>query len=182
MTKCQRVRRATTRAVLRLAPTRLGPHRPGGRLVPVLRRARAAAVRPHGHGLRPGRFAGWLWGRLGCRGVARDAGSATVELAVSLPALVLLLFAGLTAISAVRTQLECVDAAREAARAAARGESGVVAGSRVAPEGASIGVSTGTDTVSSTVSVRFTPFGGGLPGFDIGATAVAALEPGGGGG
>src|ERR1700730_9449154 len=46
------------------------------------------------------------------RGLRGDRGSATVELAASLPALMLLLFAGLTAISAVRTQLQCYDAAR----------------------------------------------------------------------
>jgi Flp pilus assembly protein TadG len=110
-----------------------------------------------------------------------DAGSATVELAVSLPALVLMLFAALTAIMAVRTQLECVDAAREAARSAARGESGTAAGARVAPDGASVDVSVGSDTVRTTVSVRLNPLGGRLPGFDITATAVAAMEPGGAG-
>jgi hypothetical protein len=110
-----------------------------------------------------------------------DAGSATVELAVSLPALVLMLFAALTAIMAVRTQLECVDAAREAARSAARGESGTAAGARVAPDGASVDVSVGSDTVRTTVSVRLNPLGGRLPGLDITATAVAAMEPGGAG-
>ncbi len=49
-----------------------------------------------------------------------DRGSVTAELAVALPALVLLLLAGLTAVQAVTVQLRCVDAAREAARAAAR--------------------------------------------------------------
>jgi Flp pilus assembly protein TadG len=107
----------------------------------------------------------------------RDAGSATVELAVSLPALALLLFASLTAIVAVRTQLQCLDAAREAARAAARGESGTAAGMRVAPDGASIGVSTTAAEVHTIVRVRLNPLGGRLPGFDISETAVAALEP-----
>ena len=64
----------------------------------------------------------WAWRRPTTRAPgSRDRGSTTVELAMSLPALVLLMLAGLTAVSAVRTQLECVDAAREAARAVARG-------------------------------------------------------------
>ncbi len=107
-----------------------------------------------------------------------DAGSATVELAASLPALLLLIFAGLTAVMAVRTQLQCVDAAREAVRAAARGEPGAPAGLRVAPAGAVVAVSTGADTVRSTVRVRVSPLGGRLPGFTVSASAVAALEPG----
>ena len=51
-----------------------------------------------------------------------DGGMATAELAVVLPVLVLLVAAGLTAISVLLAQLRCVDGAREAARAAARGE------------------------------------------------------------
>lgn len=107
-----------------------------------------------------------------------DRGSATVELAVSLPALVLLLFAALTAVVAVRVQGECVDAAREAARAEARGEPGEPAGRRVAPDGASVSVVIDGDTARATVRVRIQPLGGRLPGFEIGATAVAAMEPG----
>lgn len=122
---------------------------------------------------RSGRAASGRWG-------GRDEGSATVELAASLPALVLLLFAALAAVTAVRTQVQCVDAAREAARAAARGESGVAAGARVAPAGSSVEVSAGSDTVRATVSVWFSPLGGDLPGLGISATSVAAIEPGGG--
>lgn len=101
----------------------------------------------------------------------RDVGSATAELAVCLPALVLLLATGLMGLTAMRTQIECVDVAREAARAAARGDP-------VAPgmPGASVMVSTDGDVVRATVVVRFSP-GGGLPGFDITATSVAAVEP-----
>jgi len=111
-------------------------------------------------------------------GRVRDEGSATAELAVSLPALVLMVFTALTAVTAVRTQLECVDAAREAARAAARGESGIPAGARVAPNGASVSVADSGDTVRATVRVRVHPLGGRLPGIDVNATAVAAVEPG----
>jgi hypothetical protein len=99
-------------------------------------------------------------------------------LAVSLPALILLLVVGLTAVAAVRTQLECLDAAREAVRAAARGDPGVTAGARVAPPGADVTVVNRGDTVAATVRVRVHPFGGWAPGVDVDATAVAAVEPG----
>ena len=108
-------------------------------------------------------------GRSGQRG---DSGSATAELAASLPALVLLLVVGVSALTAVRTQIECVDAAREVARAAARGEP---AATRM-PD-AAVTVTSDGDLVSPSVVVRWNPLGGGLPGFDITATSVAALEP-----
>jgi hypothetical protein len=54
--------------------------------------------------------------------VSRDRGSATAELAVSLPALVLLLLVGVLAIVAVTTKLGCVSVARDAALSIARGE------------------------------------------------------------
>jgi hypothetical protein len=54
--------------------------------------------------------------------VKRDRGSATVELAVALPAVVLLLVAGLTAVAAVTFKLGCVATARDNALAVARGE------------------------------------------------------------
>jgi hypothetical protein len=97
---------------------------------------------------------------------------------VSLPALVLMVFLALTAVVAVRTQLECVDAAREAARAQARGEPGEAAGRRVAPRGAFVRVTTEGDTVRASVAARVRPLGGRLPGFDIRAEATALIEPG----
>jgi Flp pilus assembly protein TadG len=112
------------------------------------------------------------------RWIGPDRGSATAELAVCLPALVLLLLVGLTAVTAVRTQLECLDAARDAALAAARGESGVAAGIRVAPAGATVNVASQGDSVTATVKARVRPLGGWAPGFDVAATAVAAIEPG----
>lgn len=108
---------------------------------------------------------------------ASDRGSATAELAVSLPALMLMIYAALASVGAVRTQLECVDAAREAARAEARGEPGEAAGRRVAPDGAVIVLSGNGDTVTAAVTVTVHPVGGALPGFTVGATAVAAREP-----
>jgi Flp pilus assembly protein TadG len=108
---------------------------------------------------------------------ARERGSATVELAVALPVIVLLLLAGLSAVDAVATKMRCVDAAREAARAEARGEPGTAAGQRAAPGGASVQVGGSTDTVTATVAATVRPFGRGLPGVTVTATAVAAREP-----
>lgn len=54
--------------------------------------------------------------------MSRDRGSATAELAVSLPALVLLLMVGVLAITAVTTKLGCVSAARDMALSLARGQ------------------------------------------------------------
>lgn len=102
----------------------------------------------------------------------------TAELAVGLPALVVLLLAALTAVSAVVTKLECVDAAREAARAAARGEPGEAAGRRVAPDGAVVTVASDGELVRATVSSRVRPLGPYLPGIQVTAAAVAEREPG----
>ena len=121
-------------------------------------------------GRRPGRD--WRSGR--DRRARRDRGSFTAEMAAGLPALMLLLFAGLTAVNAVTTKAQCVDAAREAALAAARGEGGVEAGHRVAPAGAAVSIAMAGDTVVATVRA----VGGGLPGTSVTATAVAAVEPG----
>ncbi|HET9517892.1 MAG TPA: TadE family type IV pilus minor pilin [Actinoplanes sp.] len=106
-----------------------------------------------------------------------DRGYFTAELAAGLPALLLLLLAGLTAVAAVTTNGQCVDAAREGAIAAARGEPGVPAASRVAPDGASIDVATGSDTATVTVEAPVRVLGGVLPRLTVSARAVAALEP-----
>ncbi|MEV6523362.1 TadE family type IV pilus minor pilin [Longispora sp. NPDC051575] len=114
------------------------------------------------------------------RGRARldgDAGSATVELAACLPAMVLLLLAGMTAVMAVVGQVRCVDAAREAARAQARGSDGVLAGRRAAPE-AAVSVTQSGESVRARVVLVVRPFGLRLPGVTVSADAVAAREPG----
>jgi hypothetical protein len=109
---------------------------------------------------------------------AGDRGSVTVELAVALPAIMILLLTGLAAVNALATNMRCVDAAREAARAEARGEPGVAAGQRAAPAGANVSVTATGDTVTATVLAVTHPLGGRLPGFTVVATAVAAREPG----
>lgn len=107
-----------------------------------------------------------------------ERGSATVELAVGLVAVVLVLLSTMTGVSAVVTRLECVDAARQAARAEARGESGETAGRRAAPAGASVVVTVDGDLVRATVRSRSRALGGLVPQLSVSATAVAQREPG----
>lgn len=113
-----------------------------------------------------------------CRGGRHERGSFTAELAAGLPALMLLLFAGLTAVSAVTTKAQCVDAAREAALAAARGEPGVAAGERIGPSGATVSVTVDGDVVVATVRTSVRALGARLPSSTVTASATAALEPG----
>lgn len=104
----------------------------------------------------------------------RDRGSFTAELAAGLPALVLLLLAGLTAVSAVTVKGQCVDAAREAALATARGEP---APARFAPPGAAVRVDVDGDVVTARVSAPVRLLGAHLPAITVEGTAVAAREP-----
>lgn len=112
----------------------------------------------------------------------RDRGSFTVELAVGLPALLLMLFAGLSAVAAVTTQARCIDAAREGALHQARGGQGAEAAARIAPPGATIDVGAGApgvaDTVTVTVRAAVPLIGAALPDVTVSAQAVAAREPG----
>lgn len=107
-----------------------------------------------------------------------DRGAATAELAAGLPVVVLLLLFGLSAVGAVTTRLQCVDAAREAARVAARGGDGVAAGRAAAPADAEVSLVAGDDTVVATVRSPVPMLGVRLPGLTVNATAVAAREPG----
>ncbi|XTZ18893.1 TadE family type IV pilus minor pilin [Micromonospora echinospora] len=99
-------------------------------------------------------------------------------MAAGLPALMLLLLAGLTVVSAATTKATCLDAAREAALAASRGESGSAAAVRVAPPGADIVVQVGQERVTVTVRAPVWTLGTNLPRMTVAATAVAAVEPG----
>ena len=85
----------------------------------------------------------------------RQRGSATVEIAVALPALVLVLGVALAALQLGVDQVRCVDAARITARLLARGDDEAVArtnGLAVAPRGASVAVRQGGRVVRVTVS------------------------------
>lgn len=95
-------------------------------------------------------------GRSTAGGRRSDGGSATAELAVALPALIVVLAMALWAVSLLAGQLRCVDAARSAARALARGdaESSAQAQARAqAPAGASVTVRSSGSTVQVTVSL-----------------------------
>ncbi|MEU8126286.1 TadE family type IV pilus minor pilin [Micromonospora sp. NPDC049049] len=99
-------------------------------------------------------------------------------MAAGLPALLLLLLAGLTAVNAVSAQAGCLHAAREAALAAARGADGGAAGDSAAPPGAAVSVSVDGERVRATVRAPVRTLGGRLPRITVVATAVAAVEPG----
>ncbi|WP_235834203.1 TadE family type IV pilus minor pilin [Actinomadura logoneensis] len=107
---------------------------------------------------------------------------ATAEIAVALPALVLVTVLALWAVAVASTHLACVDAARAGSRAAARGESldavrAVVA--RSAPRGATVTVERGPDSVQVTVSTTVRPPAlSGLPPLSVQAHAKAETEPG----
>lgn len=112
----------------------------------------------------------------------RSRGSVTAETAAALPALMVVLGAGLWAVAAVEARLECVDAARAGARAASRGEplervrGGVLS---VAPAGAVVAVTRSAETVRVEVSVHVRPrWGASLPSVTVHATAVSIAEPG----
>jgi hypothetical protein len=106
-----------------------------------------------------------------------DAGSVTAELAVAMPVLVLLLVAALTAVSAVTTQMRCVDAAREVARAAARGDADAAGlGRRIGPPHVTVTVNADADLVRVVVTGRAEPIGSWFSAPEVHATAVAARE------
>lgn len=112
----------------------------------------------------------------------RERGMATVEMAVVLPALVLMLAAGLWLVAAAVGQLRCVDAAREGARTLARGDPQVLAIARaeaVAPASGRVRVAREPGWVRVTVTATVRPFSGWagrLPALRLTATASAAEE------
>ena len=105
-----------------------------------------------------------------------DSGMTTVETAINLLAMGLVLALGVSTITAVVDQLRCTDAAREAARLIARGEperAGSIVQS-IAPANAQLTVHTDGDTVRVEVSATPTVH---LPGLRLTARAFAVLEP-----
>ena len=110
----------------------------------------------------------------------RERGVATAEVAVALPALVVLVAAGMTMVSVLMAQLRCVDAAREAARAAARGEDAAVVRSlaqRSGPKDSAMQMTAGQQEIEVTVSADADSVVGLLPAIHVEATAVALREP-----
>lgn len=111
-----------------------------------------------------------------------DRGGVTVEAALALPALVLVLGMMLWAVAAVTGQLRCVDAARSAARALARGESisaAITAAHRLAPPAADVRVDMDGEFVRVDVSARVAALGLAgdlLPDMTVSGDAVVAVE------
>ncbi len=105
-----------------------------------------------------------------------QGGAVTVEAAIALAALVVVVVLCLGALLAASMQIRCIDAAREAARLAARGaESDAVPIARqVAPPGADIDLREADDRIVATVQARV-PL---LPMLRLHAEAVAVREPG----
>ena len=109
--------------------------------------------------------------------VGDDRGAVTVEAALALCSLMVVLALAIGAVAAVGAQLRCLDAARETARLVARGEPvrARSVGESIAPSGARIQVGIVGDAVTVEVSSRIA---GRLPGLTVSATAVGVLEPG----
>jgi hypothetical protein len=115
-------------------------------------------------------------------GPTAERGSATVEIAVALPALVLVVAIALWGVSVAAARVACVDAARAGARAAARGEplpavrAAVLQG---APSGAWVATRRDGDLTEVEVSVVLrAPVLSGLPAIVVRERVVAATEPG----
>ncbi|WP_347355061.1 TadE family type IV pilus minor pilin [Intrasporangium sp.] len=105
----------------------------------------------------------------------------TAELAVAIPAVVLVLACCVSALSAGMDQVRCVDAARAAARSAARGDSAAESrrlALRAAPRGAEVRVERGGAEVRVVVSVRAGGAGRLVPGWYLRAQAVGPVEAG----
>lgn len=104
-----------------------------------------------------------------------DAGSVTVEAALGIASLVVVLAVAASGAGAALTQIRVVDAAREAARVAAMSGAGegAAAGRAVAP-GAEVSVEGG----GADVTARVTAPARGLPGVVLTGRAVARVEPG----
>lgn len=100
---------------------------------------------------------------------------ATVEAAIALATLIIVVVCSVGAILAVGQQVRCIDAAREAARLAARGDAARAqeVAARVGPAGASITVRVDGDVAIATVRAESAL----LPLVSTVATAVAAMEP-----
>lgn len=116
--------------------------------------------------------------RLHCQGARygrADRGSVTVEAAVALSALLVVLALCLAGLAAFLAQLRAADAAAVAARLAARGDEAAAreAVAQLAPAGSVLAIDGGA---LITARVQAPPLGGLLPGVQIHTSAVAARE------
>ncbi|GLB64077.1 hypothetical protein NCCP2495_19560 [Dietzia sp. NCCP-2495] len=104
-----------------------------------------------------------------------DSGSVTVETALGIASLIVVLAIAAAGVAAAAGQVQVVDAAREAARVAAMSDPGRgrAAGLEAAP-GAEVTVEATGETVTAVVSAPAR----GLPGLELTARAVARAEAG----
>lgn len=108
-------------------------------------------------------------------------GSVSAEAAVALPALVVILAAGLWGVGIGSLQARCTNAARSAALAGARGEAdSAIAGRVTTALGAGSGLTLSRSGASVSARVTASQDGVGLlPTWIVSAVATAELEPGG---
>ena len=101
----------------------------------------------------------------------------TVETAICLGGVLIVLALVLAGLSALLGQIQCTDAAREAARLVARGEidQAKQVAARIAPSGSTVTITVTEDTVAVVVAAN--PIGGLLPGVSMHAEAYAVREP-----
>ncbi|MEU2972304.1 TadE family protein [Nocardiopsis alba] len=110
-----------------------------------------------------------------------ERGSVTMETAMVLPALLVVLTIGLGGVGAANAQLSCADAARIGARALARGETPERARSlaeEVAPAGARVDLTTESSTALVSVSAAFRLGPEWAPTVEVAGDASVPLEPG----
>lgn len=106
---------------------------------------------------------------------ARDGGSVTVEAALGIASLVVVIALAAAGAAAALTQIRVVDAAREAARVAAMsGPGDGVSAGRAVAAGAEVSVEVGGSFVTAVVVAPAR----GLPGVELRGRAVARTEPG----
>jgi hypothetical protein len=86
--------------------------------------------------------------------LTKDRGAVTVEAAIALGALAMVLWLVVAGVAAVTAHLRCVDAAREAARLIARGDQGLAeeAARVIAPDDARLEISVDGERISVRVS------------------------------
>ncbi|MEV4311136.1 TadE family type IV pilus minor pilin [Actinocrispum sp. NPDC049592] len=103
-----------------------------------------------------------------------ERGAVTVEAAIALCSLALVLYLALAGIAAITTHLRCVDAAREAARLIARGEPTLAqqAVAKIAPSNAHLSTTTDGDHIQVEISASTQ-----LPGLTVTGKAFAIAEP-----
>jgi hypothetical protein len=113
---------------------------------------------------------------------SRDRGMVTVEIAVALPALVLMTALGIWGVTVASIKLACLDSARSGARAAARGESLASVRAlvmRSVPASASVRVHRDSSTSRIEIAVPVEgPAAVDLPPLIVRARATAITEPG----